>query len=124
MFMSCWKAIGSPSAIPSSTLLMEFDGYSHRPHRIIPTFPMYVGEKVVNIEVEIIDVKLDYNILLGRNWIYKMDSIVSSLFHILCFPHEGRIVRVDQLDYSPGDSHKTLDSTFHWWTILVNLLRI
>lgn len=40
-----------------------------------------------------------------------MDAIVSSLFHILCFPHEGRIVRFDQLDYSPVDSHATSDST-------------
>ena len=65
----------------------------------------------MNIEVEIVDENLDYNLLLGRNWIYEMDSIVSSLFRILCFPHEGRIVRVDQLHYSPGDSHTTSNST-------------
>lgn len=108
--MSCWKAIGSPSVVLSSTLLLAFDGHSHRPHGIIPTFPICVGGKVLNIEVEIIDENLDYNLLLGKNWIYEMDSIVSSLFCILYFPHEGRILRVDQLDYSRGDSHTTLDS--------------
>ena len=40
-----------------------------------------------------------------------MDAIVSSLFRILCFPHEGRIVKIDQLDYSLGESHTTSDST-------------
>lgn len=40
-----------------------------------------------------------------------MDSIVSSLFCILCFPHEGRIVKIDQLDYFRGDYRATLDST-------------
>ncbi len=40
-----------------------------------------------------------------------MDAIVSSLFHILYFPHERRIVKIHQLDYSPGDSHATSDST-------------
>ena len=40
-----------------------------------------------------------------------MDAIVSSLFRILCFPHEGRIVKIDQLDYSPSDSCATSDST-------------
>jgi len=95
MSMSCWKAIGSPLSIPSPTLLMTFDGHSHRLHGIILTFPICVGGKVVNIEVEIVDVNLDYNLLLGKNWIYEMDAIVSSLFRILCFPHEGRIVRVD-----------------------------
>jgi len=62
---------------------------------IILAFPICVGGKVVNNEVEIVDVNLDYNLLLGRNWIYEMDAIVSSLFCILCFPHEGRIVKVD-----------------------------
>ena len=51
-------------------------------HMIIPSFPMLVGGKVVNIEVEIIDVNLDYNLFLGRNWIYEMDAIVSLLFCI------------------------------------------
>ena len=65
MSMSCWKAIGSPQVVPSLTLLMTFDGHSHGPHRIIPTFPIGVGGKVVNIEVEIVDANLDYNLLFG-----------------------------------------------------------
>ena len=65
---------------------------------------------MVNIEVEIVNVNLDYNLLLGRNYIYDMDAIVSSLFHILCFHHDGRIVKVDQMDYSLGDSHASSDS--------------
>ena len=95
MSMSCWKAIRSPSVVPSPTLLMAFDGHSHRLHGIIPAFPICVGEKVINIEVEIIDANIDYNLLLRRNWIYEKDAIVSSLFHILYFPHEVRIVRID-----------------------------
>ena len=67
MSMSCWKAIGSPSAVPSPTLLIAFDGHSHKLHGIIPTFPICVGGKVVNIEVEVIYANLDYNLLLGRN---------------------------------------------------------
>lgn len=105
MSMSCWKAIGSPSAVPSPTLLTTFDGNSHGPHGIILAFPIFVGGKVVNIKVEIIDANLDYNILLGRNWIYEIDVIISTLFRVLCFPHEGKIVKVDQLDYSPVDPH-------------------
>ena len=111
MSMSCWKAIRSPSVFPSPTLLTAFDGHSHRPHGIILAFPICVGGKVVNIEVEIINANLDYNLPLGRNWIYDMDAIVSSLFHILFFPHEGRIFKIDELDYSPSDSHTTSDST-------------
>ncbi len=90
MSMSCWKAIGSPSAVPSPTVLTAFDGHSHKPHGIIPAFPICVGGKVINIEVEVIDANLDYNLLLGRNWVYEMDAIVSTLFRVICFPHEGK----------------------------------
>ena len=65
MSMSCWKAIGSPSAIPSATLLNAFYGHSHRLHGIVPAFPICVGGKTVNIEVEIVDASLEYNLLLG-----------------------------------------------------------
>ena len=111
MSMSCWKAIGSPSAVPSPTLLTAFDEHSHKLHGIIPAFPICVGGKFVNIEVEVIDANLDYNILLGRNWAYEMDAIVLTLFCVICFPHEGKIIKVDQLDYFPVDPRATSDST-------------
>lgn len=94
MSMSCWKAIGLPSTVRSPTVLTTFDGHSHRPHGIIPTFPICFGGKIVNIEVEIVDANLDYNLLLGRNWIYEMDAIVLTLFRVLCFPHEGKLLRL------------------------------
>ena len=39
---------------------------------------------------------LDYNLLLGRNWMYNMQVIASSLFCIVCFPFNGKIVTIDQ----------------------------
>ena len=103
MSMSCWKAIGSPSVVPSPTLLTAFDGHSHRPYGIILAFPVCVGGKVVNIEVEVVDANQDYNLLLGRNWVYEMDTVVSTLFRVICFSHEGKVIKVDQLDYSLVD---------------------
>ena len=70
-----------------------------------------LGGEVVNVEVETVDSNLDYNVLLGWNWVYVMDVIVSSLFCILCFPHEGRIVIIDQMDYSPNIPNAYFDST-------------
>ena len=42
---------------------------------------------------------LDFNILLGRDYVYVMGALVSSLFRVVCFPHEGRIVTIDQLSF-------------------------
>ena len=40
-----------------------------------------------------------------------MDAIASSLFRIIFFPHEGRIVIVDRLDCSPIDPNASIEST-------------
>ena len=42
---------------------------------------------------------LDFNLLLGRNYAYAMGALVSSLFRVICFPHEGRIMTIDQLSF-------------------------
>ena len=52
------------------------------------------------VEVEVVDAPLDYNLLLGRSWTYAMHVVVSTIFRVLCFPHEGQIVTIDQLSFS------------------------
>jgi hypothetical protein len=54
----------------------------------------------VCIEVEVVDVSLDYNILLGRSWTYAMQAVVTTVFWVLFFPHEARIVTIYQLSFS------------------------
>jgi hypothetical protein len=103
MSLACWKAIGQPILSLSPTLLTAFDGHSFRPHGIIPSFPMQLGGKTVCVEVEVVDVPLDYNLLLGRSWTYAMHAVVATVFWVLLFPHEGRIVTIDQLSFSRPD---------------------
>ena len=50
-----------------------------------------------------VDAPLDYNFLLGRNWFYSMTTFALSIFHTLQFPHQGKIVTIDQLDYFSPD---------------------
>ena len=54
---------------------------------------------MLNAPHEVVDAPLDYNLLLGRNWFYSMIVVVFSVFHMLQFPHEGKIVTIDQLHY-------------------------
>jgi len=44
-----------------------------------------LGGKTVEIDVEVIDGNLDYNILLGRPWIYAMAAVVSTYFRKMHF---------------------------------------
>jgi hypothetical protein len=103
MVLACWKAIGHPALSPSPTLLTAFDGRSFCPHGIVPSFPMQLGGKTMCVEVEVVDAPLDYNLLLGRSWTYAMQVVVATVFWVLLFPHEGRIVTIDQLSFSRPD---------------------
>jgi hypothetical protein len=55
------------------------------------------------VEVEVADAPIDYNILLGRSWTNVMHVMVATVFWVLCFPYEGRIVTIDQLSFSCPD---------------------
>ena len=75
MSLSCWKGLGSPELSKYTTMLTAFDGRSFRPHGILPSLKVHLGGKTVAIGVEVVDVPLDYNLFLGRNWMYSMQAV-------------------------------------------------
>ena len=83
MSLSCWKGLGSPELSKSTTMLTTFNGRLFRLHIILPSLKVCLGGKTVAIEVEVVDAPLDYNLLLGRNWMYSMQAIASSLFQVV-----------------------------------------
>ena len=64
----------------STNMLTAFDGRSFQPHGILPSLEVQLGGNTVAIKFKVLDAPLDYNNLLGRNWIYNMQAIDSSLF--------------------------------------------
>ena len=80
-------------------MLTVFVGRSFRLHEILPSLKFQLRGKTIAIKVEVVDAPLDYNLLLGRNWMYSMQVIASSLFHIVCFPFNGKIVMIDQTTF-------------------------
>jgi hypothetical protein len=40
---------------------------------------------------------LDFYLLLGRDYVYAMKDIVCTLFRVIYFLHNGRMVTIDQL---------------------------
>ena len=67
---------------------------------------------MVNLDVEVVDAPLDYNLLLGRSWSYTMTIFVSSISHLIMFPHKGKNIKIDQLSYYSSDPAST-DSIQH-----------
>ena len=89
--------------VKSLTILKAFDGRGFHPYGLMPTLSVELGGKTISIQVEVVDAPLDYNLLLGRNWFYAMATVASTLFITLQFPHLGRIVTIDQLDFYTPD---------------------
>jgi hypothetical protein len=96
---------GSPSLIESYNTLKAFNGSIFKPYGVLPSLPIMLEGKTVQVEVEVFDAPLDYNILLGRSWIDSMCAIVSTLFHVVRFPHQGKVITIDQLAFFNSDTH-------------------
>lgn len=107
MSMSCWKTLGSPTLSRSATMLKAFDGRTYTPYGILNNLKVELEGKTIEIDVEVIDGNLDYNILLGRPWIYAMAAVVSTYFRKIAFPFQGVITIVDQQTFLPNSSQVT-----------------
>jgi hypothetical protein len=104
MSFACWKAIGSPPLNESQNTLKAFNGSGFNPYSVLPSFPITLEGKTVQVEVEVFDAPLDYNLLLGCSWIDSMRIVVSTLFRVVRFPHQGKVVIVDQLAFFNFDT--------------------
>jgi hypothetical protein len=104
MSFSCWKAIGSPPLNESQNTLKAFNVSGFKPYGVLPSLPVTLEGKTVQVEVEFFDAPLDYNLLLCRSWIDFMRAVVSTLFCVVRFPHQGKVVIVDQLAFFNSDT--------------------
>lgn len=80
-------------------MLKAFDGHTFEPYGILTIFFIELAGKTVLVDVEVLDAPLEYNLLLGNSWFYWMKAILSSIFQVLHFPHQGNIVMIDQPGY-------------------------
>ena len=99
MSFTTWQALDSPQLVPVTQNLLAFNGGTSQPLGILPNLPISLGGKTIYIDVVVVQGPLDFNILLGRDYVYVMGALVSSLFRVVCFPHKGRIVTIDQLSF-------------------------
>ena len=106
--------MGSPTLNQSPTILKAFDGKGFHPYGIFQDLPIEVEGKTINLDVEVDDAPLYYNLLLGRSWYYAMTAIISSVFRLIMFPHKGRIMKIDQLSYYSSDPASTYST---YWKI-------
>ena len=71
-----------------------------------------MGEKTVLVDFRVIKDPLDFNILLGRDYVYAMQAVVSTFFRVMYFNHGEEIVTIDQLDFLDPSPDLTRDQVF------------
>jgi hypothetical protein len=84
-----WKSLGCPPLAPVTQNLLTFNRRTSQPLGTLPRFPVTLGGKTVFIDVMVVQDPLDFSLLLGRDYVYAMKSIVSTLFRVISFPHDG-----------------------------------
>jgi hypothetical protein len=55
---------------------------------------------------------LDFALILGQDYVYSMKAIVSTLFRVIYFPHDGRIVTIDQHSFIGPDCITSLNGLY------------
>jgi hypothetical protein len=110
MSTTVWQKLGSPELTPSPITLRAYDGRPSSPEGLLQNVPVELGGKTILIDIEVIDVTLDYNILFGRSYMYAMKAVASSVFRTIMFPHNGKIVTLDQLSYYEPNPSANVDN--------------
>jgi hypothetical protein len=75
--------------------MSAFNRRTNQPLGNLPHFPITLGGKNVFVDVMVVQQPLDFSLLLGWDYFYAMKVIVSTLFHVISFPHGGIIVNID-----------------------------
>jgi len=78
--LNAWQALGSPQLASVTHNLFPFNRRVSQPLGILPQFPVTLGAKMVYIDVMVVHEPLDFNLLLGRDYVYNMKVVVSTVF--------------------------------------------
>jgi hypothetical protein len=92
--------------------LFTFNKITSHPLGILPQFLVTLGGKIVFIDVMVVQDPLDFSLLLGQDYVYAMKVIVSTLFRVISFPHDGIIVTFDQISFIDLDWIASLNGSY------------
>ena len=79
--------------------LLAFNRRTNKLLGILPQFPITLGGKTICIDVMVVIDPLDINFLQGLDYVYAMNVVVSTLFRVMLFPHDGWIVAIDHISF-------------------------
>ena len=112
MSARAWRGMGSPSLVSTASQLLAFDRRTCIALGILAQTPVNLGGKTILFDFMVIEDPLDFNMLLGCDYVYSMEVVVSTFFPMMYFNHGEEIVTIDQLDFLNPSPNATRDQVF------------
>jgi hypothetical protein len=81
--------LGSPKLVSATSEFLDFDKRPSECLGILPQFPITLGEKTVLVDMLVVPGHLDFNMIFRCDYVYVMNVVVSTFFHVMHFPHNG-----------------------------------
>ena len=88
---TAWKALGSPQLVPATDQILAFNRRPTAPLGTLPYLPITLGGKTICIDVMVVQGPLDFNLLLGCDYVYAMKDLCPHSFELCIFPMMGRM---------------------------------
>ena len=82
-----WRGMGSPSLVSTASQLLAFDRRTCLALGILAQTPVTLGGNTILVDFMVIEDPLDFNMLLGHDYFYSMQAVVSTFFHVMYFNH-------------------------------------
>ena len=77
------QGMGSPIRVSTASQLLAFDRRTYVALGILAQTSVTLGGKTVLVEFMVIEDPLEFNMLLGRDYVYAMQVVVSTFFHVM-----------------------------------------
>ena len=78
-----WQGMGCPSLVSISSQFLEFDRKNCIALVIISQTSITLGGKIILVDFMVIEEPLDFNMLLGCDYVYAMQAVVSTFFRVM-----------------------------------------
>ena len=79
--------MGSPSFVSTTSQLLVFDRRNCIALGILAQTPVTLGGKTILVDFMVIEDPLDFNMLLGHDYVYAMQVVLSTFFRVMYFNH-------------------------------------
>jgi hypothetical protein len=86
--------LGSPNLVSTTSELLAFDIKPSECLGNLPQFPITLGGNIVLVNLLVVLGPLDFNILLGSDYVYAMNVVVFTLFCVMHFTHNISIFTI------------------------------